>query len=165
MKLFTHSQTSTVTHICQWARSALVQVMAWGQAITWTIAALMSIGPLRTNFCEILIKMQNFSFMEMHLKMLSAKVAAILSRGTWVKFIIELTTLLQLLLLPLIGLNLYYFVYLLVWFTTFLLYLIFIVKCRQVALILESFVIDLDGGMVCQFVNPYHAGTELYRLN
>ena len=30
------------------------------QAITWTNANLLSIGPLGTNFCEIRIKMQNF---------------------------------------------------------------------------------------------------------
>ena len=51
------------------------------QAIIWTNAGLLSIGPLGTNFSEILIKIQNFSFKKMHLKMLSAKMAAILSRG------------------------------------------------------------------------------------
>ena len=38
--------------------------------------------PLGTNFSEILIKIQNFSFTKMHLKISSA---AILSRGRWVK--------------------------------------------------------------------------------
>ena len=43
--------------------------------------SLMAIGPLGTNFSEIQIKIPNFSFVKMHLKMLS-KMAAILSRGT-----------------------------------------------------------------------------------
>ena len=43
------------------------------QAITWTNADLLSIGPLGTNFIEIWIKIQKFSFLKMPLKMLSAK--------------------------------------------------------------------------------------------
>ena len=43
------------------------------QAITGTNAGLLSIGPVGTNFSEILIKIENFSFMKMHLKMSSAK--------------------------------------------------------------------------------------------
>ena len=42
------------------------------QAIIWTNAGLLSIGPLRTNFSEILIGIQIFSFKKMHLKMSSA---------------------------------------------------------------------------------------------
>ena len=38
------------------------------QAITWTNAKLLFIGPLGTHFIEIWIKMQNFRFNEMHLK-------------------------------------------------------------------------------------------------
>ena len=34
----------------------------WGQDIILTNAGLLSIGPLGTNFSEILIKIQNFSF-------------------------------------------------------------------------------------------------------
>ena len=51
------------------------------QAITWTNAYLLSIGPLGTNFSEILNKIFTFSLKKMHLKLLSAKMAAILSRG------------------------------------------------------------------------------------
>ena len=47
------------------------------QAIIWTIAGLLSIKPLRTNFSEILIKIQNFSFTKMHLKIPSAVMVAI----------------------------------------------------------------------------------------
>ena len=36
-------------------------------------AVLLSIGPLGTNFSDILIRIQNFSFMKMHLKISSAK--------------------------------------------------------------------------------------------
>ena len=43
------------------------------QAIIWTIAGILLIGPLGTNFSEILIGIQTFSFKKMHLKMLSAK--------------------------------------------------------------------------------------------
>ena len=43
------------------------------QAIIWTNAGLLLIGPLGTNFIEILIGIQTFSFKKMHLKMSSAK--------------------------------------------------------------------------------------------
>ena len=43
------------------------------QAIIWTNAEIMLIGPLGTNFSEILIKIHTFLFKKMHLKMLSAE--------------------------------------------------------------------------------------------
>ena len=43
------------------------------QAIIWTIAGMLLIGPLGTNFSEILIWIQTFSLKKMHLKMSSAK--------------------------------------------------------------------------------------------
>ena len=43
------------------------------QAIIWTNAGILLIGPLGTNFCEISIGIQTFSFKKMHLKMSSAK--------------------------------------------------------------------------------------------
>ena len=43
------------------------------QAIIRTIARILLIGPLGTNFSEILIWIQTFSFKKMHLKMSSAK--------------------------------------------------------------------------------------------
>ena len=43
------------------------------QAITWTNAGLLLIGPLGTNFSVILIEIYTFSFKKMHLKMSSAK--------------------------------------------------------------------------------------------
>ena len=55
------------------------------QAITWTNADLLSIGLLGTYFSEIWIGILSFSFKKMQLKMSSAKIAAILSTGRWVK--------------------------------------------------------------------------------
>ena len=37
------------------------------QAIIWTSARLLLIGPMETNFSEILIEIQTFSFKKMHL--------------------------------------------------------------------------------------------------
>ena len=37
------------------------------QAIIWTNAGILLIGPLGTNFCEILIGIQIFSFKKIHL--------------------------------------------------------------------------------------------------
>ena len=56
------------------------------QAIIWTNAGILLIGPLRTNFSEILIGIQIFSFKKMHLKLSSAKwrpfVSASMSEST-----------------------------------------------------------------------------------
>ena len=58
-----------MTHICirklghHWLR----------QAIIWTNAGILLIGPLGTNFSEILIKIHKFPFKKMHLKTSSAK--------------------------------------------------------------------------------------------
>ena len=43
------------------------------QAIIWTNAGILLIGPLGTNFNDILIGIQTCSFKEMQLKMLSTK--------------------------------------------------------------------------------------------
>ena len=43
------------------------------QAIIWTNAGILLIGPLGTNFSEILIKIYKFSVKKMHLKMSSGK--------------------------------------------------------------------------------------------
>ena len=45
----------------------------WRQAIIWTNAGILLIGPLGTSFREILNGIQTFSFKIMHLKMSSAK--------------------------------------------------------------------------------------------
>ena len=67
---------------------------AWRQAIISTNARILLIGPLGTNFSEILIGIQTFSFTKMHLKMSSAK---------WRPFCLgpnELNTLLHMLRTP-----------------------------------------------------------------
>ena len=46
------------------------------QAIIWTIAGILLIGPLGTNFSEIFIEIQTFSFKKIRLKMSSAKCAS-----------------------------------------------------------------------------------------
>ena len=43
------------------------------QAIIWTNAGILLIGPLRTNFSEILVEINTSSYMKMHLKMSSGK--------------------------------------------------------------------------------------------
>ena len=43
------------------------------QAIIWTIAGILLIGTLGTNFSQILREIDTFSFKKMHLKMSSAK--------------------------------------------------------------------------------------------
>ena len=44
-----------------------------GQAIIWTNDGILSIGPLATNFNEILMEIHTFSFKKIHFKMLSGK--------------------------------------------------------------------------------------------
>ena len=56
------------------------------QAIIWTNVGVLLFGPLGTNFSEIVIEIEIFSFTKLHLKVSSAKVAAILSRPQCVKY-------------------------------------------------------------------------------
>ena len=56
------------------------------QAIIWTNAGLLLIGPLGTNFREILIEILTFSFKKMHSKM---------SSGNWRPFCLGLNVLSQ----------------------------------------------------------------------
>ena len=66
-----------VTHICVNKLSTIGSDNGLSpsrcQAIVWTNAGFLSIGPLRPNFSEILFKIQQFSLTKMHLKMSSAK--------------------------------------------------------------------------------------------
>ena len=65
------------------------------QAIISTNAGILLLGPLGTNFNEILIGIQTFSFEKMHLKMSSAKwrpfclglnvLKLLRSLGSWVR--------------------------------------------------------------------------------
>ena len=54
------------------------------QAIIWTNAGILLIGPLGTNFSEFLIVIHTFSFSRIHLKMSSAK---------WCQFCLDLNVL------------------------------------------------------------------------
>ena len=44
-----------------------------GQAIIWTSAGILLIGPLVTNFIELLIETDTFLLKKMHLKLSSGK--------------------------------------------------------------------------------------------
>ena len=48
------------------------------QAIIWTNAGILLIGPMGTNFSEILVEIHAFSFKKMYLQMLSGKMLSIL---------------------------------------------------------------------------------------
>ena len=66
-----------VTHICVFNLTIIGSDNGLSpdrrQAIIRTNAGILLIGPLGTNFSEILIGIQTFSFKKMHLKMASAK--------------------------------------------------------------------------------------------
>ena len=76
--LYTHStHWGRVMHIC--VGNLIIIGLDNGlspgrhQAIIWTKAGILLIGPSGTNFSEILIEILTFSFKKMRLKMLSAK--------------------------------------------------------------------------------------------
>ena len=66
-----------MTHICVRKQTILGSYNGLSpdrrQAIIWTNAGLLLIGPLGTNFSEILIEILTFSFKKMRLKVSSAK--------------------------------------------------------------------------------------------
>ena len=66
-----------MTHICvsNLTTTGSVNGLSPGrhQAITWTNAGILLIGPLGTNFSEILIRIPTFSFKKMRLKISSAR--------------------------------------------------------------------------------------------
>ena len=66
-----------VTHICVGNLTIIVPENGLSpgrrQAIIWTNAGILLIGPLGTNFSEILIAIITFSLKKTHLKMSSAK--------------------------------------------------------------------------------------------
>ena len=66
-----------VTHICISKLTIIVSDNGLSpgcrQAIIWTNAGILLIGPLGTNFNETSIKFHTFSFKKIHLKMSSAK--------------------------------------------------------------------------------------------
>ena len=64
-----------VMHICVRKLTIIVSdngmLHGWHQAIIWPNAGILLIGPLGTNFSEILIHIDIFSFKKMYLKMSS----------------------------------------------------------------------------------------------
>ena len=69
------SSPPCAAYMRRWTGSALVRIMAWrrtGAFISWTKSDPLSIGPLWTNFSEILIEIQRLLLKKMHLKMSSA---------------------------------------------------------------------------------------------
>ena len=76
-----NSSPPSATDICQWTGSALIQIMA----CCLFDNKPLPIRPLRTNFSKIWIEIQNFSFMEMHLKLSFVNMVSILSKERWVK--------------------------------------------------------------------------------
>ena len=66
-----------VTHICVSKLTVIGPVNGLlpgrRQAIIWTNAGILLIGPLRTNFNEIFIEIHTFSFKKIHLTMSSGK--------------------------------------------------------------------------------------------
>ena len=79
MKLLVHVQPhwGRVTHICVGNLTIIGPDNGLSpgrrQAIIWTNAGILLIGPLGTNFCEISIEIHILSFKKMHLKMSSGK--------------------------------------------------------------------------------------------
>ena len=78
-KLIQHDLThwGRVTHICVSNLTIIGSDNGLSpgrqQAITWTNVGILFIGPLGTNFSEILIGIWTFSFRKIHLKMASAE--------------------------------------------------------------------------------------------
>ena len=75
--LITLTHWGRVTHICVGKLTIIASDNGLSpgrhQAIIWTNAGILLLGPLGTNFNEILIENHTFSFKKLHLKMSSAK--------------------------------------------------------------------------------------------
>ena len=72
-----------ISHICIIGSNNGLS-LGWCQAIIWTNAGILSIGPLRATLSENFIKIHTFSFMKMHLK---------ISSGKWRPFCLSLNAL------------------------------------------------------------------------
>ena len=90
INLITLTHWGRVTHICVVKQTIIGSDKGLSpvrrQAIIWTNAGILVIGPLGTNFSEFLIAIQTFSFKKMHLKM---------SSGKWRPFCLSLNVLNQ----------------------------------------------------------------------
>ena len=71
------SQWGRVTHICVGNLTIIGSDNGLSpgrhQVITWTSVGILLIGPLGTNFSEMLVEIHTFSFKKIHLKMLFGK--------------------------------------------------------------------------------------------
>ena len=77
MALYSLTRWGRATHICVSNLTIIASDNGLSpgrrQAIIWANAEILSIGPLGTNFSEILIEIYIFSFKKMHLKISSGK--------------------------------------------------------------------------------------------
>ena len=90
-----NTSPANAAYIHQWIRSALIQIMVSLSAL-WLSKPMLGycqLGPsVWTNFSEILIKIQNFSFIhENASENIACEMAAILSRGRWVNIMTTLS--------------------------------------------------------------------------
>ena len=78
--IFVLTHWGRVTHICVGKLTIIGSDNGLSperrQAITWTNARILLIGPLETKFSEVLIEIQTFSLMKIRLKMSSAKCSS-----------------------------------------------------------------------------------------
>ena len=84
-----NSSPSSDAYMLQWIGSALIQVMACRQVGDKPLKLnqcwfIVNLDPFGTNFNDILIKIQNFSFTKNASENIVCEMAAILSRGRWV---------------------------------------------------------------------------------
>ena len=83
---YNHIYTNKMCYLTRWIRVTHICVSkqtrigsnnglspSWRQAIIWTNAGILFIGPLGTNFNEISIEIHILSFKKMHLKMSSGE--------------------------------------------------------------------------------------------
>ena len=75
----------------QWIRPALVQMMAWclfgAKPLSKSMPAYCQLDSWEQIFVEFESEFSSFSLKKMHLKLSSAKMPSILSRGRWVQWI------------------------------------------------------------------------------
>ena len=64
--------------------------LGWCHAIIWTDAGILSIGPLETNFGEILINIHTFSLNQMHLKISGKWRPCCLSLSVFILLVLKL---------------------------------------------------------------------------
>ena len=85
---FINSPSPSAVYIFQPTGSTLVEVTG-DKPLPEPMLTFLSIGPLGTNFSEIWITLQNFSFMKMHLKC-HLQNGGHFVRGRWVKWTLDM---------------------------------------------------------------------------